>query len=526
LPPTEEAELTAAARPAPQTAGDTRHDGVRKAAHDLAALCGLDMRHFRYPGHEADPAAFGSHPWVMGCEVVDHFGRMGPGEGPHAADRLLRERIRTSYRHATWVAHYKALNAAFLAHEGDRRIPSPLSGGEATILGSVPIGPYQFTLCLDGERLVVAIGIGYMAVGILYPAEALFLVLTPYPLNMRSVLRVFMDHMLQRPQTWLGWIHRAQAGSLRRAYLIGDNRPGHFIRQSLAYLDAQEAEIHAFSAAGGLLLPVPDWCAMDPFTLIPGLAPLERREVPSEALTLTVLQDGHDAHRVYRFDIHRDPSWLRRRFAALAPVDDVPALPGRRFRVLISIDAESGRFLNQEEAFRFVLRQLVQACARDGRILDVAWDGWTVPGVPSPRDLEILERIEAVVGRITKGLSGLGEQLRLFGRSAQEKVPAVAECDLAFVTQGTGAVIPCWLLKRPTVIYHVASMVQDRSCLDDTVAFNVDQRAVIEMPPEEGRPVHQRRFSLAHWGLDEAMRRALGGSLDLGEVEPATLAGD
>ena len=493
---------------------------ARDAAAELAALCGLDMRHFRYSGNDAAPAEFGSHALAMGCELVGHFGRHGAGDGPHGTDVALRDRARVSYAHTAWGPRYRALNAAFLAHEPDRSIPSPLSGREARVLGSVPIGPYQFMLCLDDGRLIVSIGIGNMVVGILYPASNLLLVLTAYPLNLRSILRILLDHVTHRPQAWLGWIRRAEAGALRRAYVIGDNRPGHFVRESLAYLDAYEAEIGAFAAKGGLLLPVPQWCFMDPFTLIPSLAPLERREVAAEALTMTVLLDGYDAHRVYRFGIHPDAAWLRRRFAAMPapvqPLEEAPA-PGR-FRVLISLDAERGRVANQEEAFRFVLRRLGAACAAQGRALEVAWDGWTLSALPSERDQEVLARIETAIAGITAGLDvPLVRQIRIFSRSAQEKVPVVDGCDLAFVTRGSGAVVPCWLLQRPTVVYQVASQSQDISCVDPRMAFSIDQRAVEELPPE---PPTQHRFALALWGLEEAMQQALGDRLSIETTQP------
>lgn len=490
---------------------------------------GIDIHHFTYPGYKADRALlgadqklFGHHSLAQACEVVDYFGGMGPGTGPRGKDPVLRARIRAFRKDRGWASHYLALNAAFLAHDRQRSIFSPFSGEDVPILGSIPLGPYQVTLLMDRGRLLVFIGIGHMPVGLYQPDENLFVILTKYTLNMRGVLGNVLAHMLSHADLWLAWIRRAQAGPLPRAYVIGDNRPGHFIKQSLAYLDAHEAEILAFSAGGGLLVSVPDWCAMDPFTLIPSLAPLPRLQVPSDRLTETMLLEGYDAHRVYRFTTHRDPAWLRRRFAALetpaarssAASPDLLSGGGRRFRVMISIDAERQRILNQEEAFRFVLQRLGDVCAAEGRALDIVWDGWTVPDVPSKRDLEVMARIEAMVARITSDLAlPPGQRIDIFGRSAQAKVPVVAECDLVFVTQGTGAVIPCWLLKRPTIVYHVASMVHDRSCLDDEAVFSVDQRAVGEPPSDDPLAVQHRRFTLAPWGLEEAMGRALSSSV-------------
>jgi hypothetical protein len=487
-------------------------EAAQAAAQELAALCGLDVRHFRLPGRRPDPG-YGSQALTTACEVVDVFGPAGPGEGPRAQDSALLARAREGYR-KPWAGHYRALNRAFLAHEDGRRIVSPLTGGEATILGSLSIQAYEVTACLEGERLILLVGIGSMAVGILYPAESLFIVLTSYRLNFQSVLRAVLDQLTSRPVAWAGWLTRARAGELRRTFLIGDNRPSHFMRQSLAYLDVEEAAIRDFAAKGGLLLTVPDWCAMDPVAVFPSLAALERISVTSEGLTETILLSGLDAHRVYRMNIHPDAGWLRRRLALV--IDSATAMGegGRRFRVMISLDAERERVVNAVEIFRFTLRRLAEACATDGSVLDVVWDGWTVPGPPSARDLEVMGRIEAMIAAITEGPAlPLGGQRRIFDRSSLDKVPYLAGCDLAITTQGTGAMIASWLLRRPTIVYHVPGAASNRDYLDDATAIDMDGRAIGAPPPDDPAIGIHQRFTLAPWGMEDALRRALAGRL-------------
>jgi hypothetical protein len=179
---------------------------------------------------------------------------------------------------------------------------------------------------------------------------------------------------------------------------------------------------------------------------------------------------------------------------------------------MLSIDAERERILNQAEAFAFVLRILSEACRAEGSSLEVVWDGWTVPEEPDERDLMVQARIKAMIGRILDELDiPIARQTQIFDRSALAKIPELEDCDLVLVTQGTGAVIPCWLLRRPTITYHVASMIHDRSCLEDDVAFNVDQRAVLEPAGINGA----RQFELAFWGLEDALRRAVGQRLSI-----------
>ncbi|MCR0981444.1 hypothetical protein [Roseomonas populi] len=506
---------------APALSGQARRDAALRAARDMAALCGLDLRHFRYPGREPDPK-YGPAALTAACEVVDLFGPLGPGDGPHGQDEALHGRIRAAYAHRTWMARYKALNAAFLVHEDGRSIPAPVSGQEALVLGSVPFQHLQITPCLDGGRLLLLVSIGYMPVGLFHPVERLFLVLTDFRLDMRGTLRTVLEGFLLRPLPWAGWLRRATRGGLRRAFLIGDNRPSHYLRQSLAYLDEQEAAILGFGEKGGMLLVAPDLCAMDPFAVFPTLASLDRLSVGSDRLTDTVLLSGLDAHRVYRFGGYPDAAWLSVRLAPL--IEGVPPGPSGRFRVMISLDAERQRVVNAVEAFRYVLRRLGAACAAAGLELEVVWDGWTLSGPPTPKDKEVMGRIEAMAAAITEGLEvPLAEQMRIFGRSAAGKVPVLARCDLALTTRGTGAMITSWLLRRPTITFHHPRAGASWDYLDRSTVTDVDPRAIGEPPADDPLAARHQRFTLAPWGLEEALGRALEGRLALPPLQEATL---
>lgn len=476
------------------------------AAQYLANLCGIDIRHFSYPGRLKDVVSFGRAALLAKCRLLDTFpiGSADAVKGPQF--KGIRRQAAAVYRPRDWVPRLVAMNEDFLKHRRQRTHYSPLSDEEAEILGSVVIGPRQATFCLDQDRLIVLLEVGREPIGMFYPAENLFLTLSRHPLGPRSSLNEFLQHFLAHPQPFADWVRRARGRGLTRVFVIGDNRPGHFIKQSLAYLDIQEASLIAFAERGGLLAVVPDWCAIDPFAVIPALRKLDRLEIRSSRLTQTFVLGGYDAHRVYRLNTHREGSWLRRRLGV------GPARPARdgRFKVMLSIDAERERIINQADAFAFVLKTLSDACEADGSSLEVVWDGWTVPEQPNERDLAVQARIEGMIGAILEKLDiRIARQARIFDRSALAKIPELEDCDLVLVTQGTGAVIPCWLLRRPTITYHAAAMINDRSCLEDDVAFNVDQRAVLESPGASAG--HQ--FELALWGLEDALRRAVGSRL-------------
>jgi hypothetical protein len=476
------------------------------AAHWLAALCGIEAEHFTYRDAVRDPARHGLRPLSGRCRFADVGGAAPPGVAAFTPEDVK------AYRSGAWGDHLRDFHAAYLAG-GKRRLHSPVHGGMVRVLGEIMLDATQVYLALHGGELFFFVFVGRIPQGVYYPARDLFVVLHTHPLNHPDTLTRLLKLLLAHPLPMARFLARALRGELRPAFVLGDVRPGHFVKESLGYLDWAEAEVAAFLARDGLLALVPDWCAMDPLDLFPALRRADILMVNSARAGLRFVEMGIDAHRVIRTKGRVGSGWLRRRIGL---GDAAPAAPrdAARFRVMISLDAERQRILNQVEAFRFVLRRLGTACAGAGLALEVVWDGWTMSHVPNEKDRVVLARIEALVAEITGGAGvAIAAQHRVFGRSFTAKLPEIAPCDLVLVTQGTGALMPSWLLERPTIVYHAAQHVKNRIDLADHGVFQLDQRAILEEPPTV--PPQGPRFAIALWGLDDALVRAAGDRLGL-----------
>lgn len=474
------------------------------AASWVAALCGIEAEHVGPKSPARDLARHGPHALAQRCRIV----ALDSGEPVEGLPRFTRDDIRP-WRGAPWAEALGAFQTACL--EGrERALISPLHRAPARVIGELVLDAHQILVAMQDGALCFFLLAGRIPQGVYYPARDLFLVLNPYPLNHRASVWRVLNFLLPRPLPFARWLARALRGALRPAFVVGDMRPGHFLKESLAYLDAREEALLGFLDRGGLLALITDWCAMDPLALLPSLRRGDVLLLRSVRAAERCLDLGLDAHRVFRTKSHPDAGWLRRRLGVVAHQPD-PA----RFRLLLSVDAERGRVLNQVEAFRFVLRRLRAACRARGMALDVVWDGWTVPNLPGERDLAVMAKIEAAIAAITAAPDAAPDsETRIFGRSFAAKVPDIATCDLAIATQGTAALLPSWLLERPTIVYHAASQVPNRSDLAAHSVFQLDQRAVIEETPDAAA-AHGLRFSLALWGLDDALVRAVGERLGL-----------
>ncbi len=482
---------------------------MEAAAAWVAALCGLEAEHVG-PKHPArDVARHGPHALARRCRIVAIDSR----DAAEGLPRFSRDDIRP-WRGAAWTEALGAFQAACL--EGrERTLISPLHRAPVRVLGELVLDALQIVVAIHDGALCFFLLAGRIPQGVYYPTRDLFLVLSPFPLDHRGTVQRMLSFLLPRPLPFARWLARALRGALRPAFVVGDMRPGHYLKESLAYLDAREAALLGFLDRGGLLALITDWCAMDPLAVLPSLRRGDVLLLRSARAAERCLDLGLDAHRVFRTKSHPDAGWLRRRLGVTARQPD-PA----RFRLLLAVDAERGRVLNQVEAFQFVLRRLRAACRARGMALDVVWDGWTVPNLPGERDLAVMAKIEAAIAAITAGPEAAPDaEIRIFGRSFAAKVPEIAGCDLAIATQGTAALLPSWLLERPTIVYHVASQVPNRSDLAEDTVIQLDQRAVIEENPDAAA-AHGLRFSLALWGLDDALVRAVGERLGLAREIP------
>jgi hypothetical protein len=470
--------------------------GREAAVEAVAALCGIAADNFLATDRGGGPDAMVARCRFLRMREADH------GLGFTEADAKAYG--------AGWRRSFEAICLDHLNGK-PRLIHSPLHHVRARVVAEFMVHGHQVYVCLHEGRLFFAFQVGHFPVGLYYPAQDLFIIPDQHGYTPELALRSFLAILLANPERFAEYLARALEGRLRRAFVIGDMRPGHFIRESLGYIETREQELRAFLAKGALLVVIRDWCAMDPLVVFPFLREVDTLLVGRNSVNAAVLDLHLDAHRVLRLRTHRDSGWLQRRLLGEAAA--VPA-PCGSFRLMLSVDAEKARFLNQVEAFRFVLRRVGAACARLGLELELVWDGWTVANLPGEKDREVMAAIERVITAITEDLGvAIGRQERIFGLSAAAKVPALRDCDLAMVTQGTGAVIPNWLLQRTTITYHVARKVGTRSDLWEPCVVQVDQRAVIEPPAGPG--ADPGRFSIALWGLEDALLRAVGQRLGL-----------
>ncbi|WP_454918614.1 hypothetical protein [Xanthobacter sediminis] len=290
----------------------------------------------------------------------------------------------------------------------------------------------------------------------------------------------------------------------RRAIVIGDNRPTHFIRQSLGFIDwALEAHILPFLSSGGEIWIVRDQCFVDPTSIFPQLHRGQITYLDDSNANLQYGRGIRQMRRIYRVE----PQFTDLNFAASMTKEGGGFYSGEesKFYCLISLDIEKSRFINQESCISEIIKYLMDLSTSRNKQLSIIWDGWTLKrfGLPDRKDKDVIQRLKSTIQNMD--LPRDMEQEFIFDKTFDEKLRCAAKANLAITTHGTAALIPCRLLKIPTITYHVSAIMERREEIEPTSFFPVSEEFISEDPTEMNVPADRRHFSLNPEGVRRAM---------------------
>lgn len=279
----------------------------------------------------------------------------------------------------------------------------------------------------------------------------------------------------------------------RRALVIADERPTHFLRQTMGFLDLYiDTHIVPFLRLGGELFVVRDRCFVDPTDIYPQLncgtivylndAVAALRNVPGLRLM----------RRVYRGET-QSLTWANKILVGAQVNDSI-------LKVLIAVDAEKSRFLNQSACLSQVISYLHRKAVDSGRKLSISWDGWTVtPFGLGSLDKQMISRVEDTISSIEIDPTITSELL--FDLPVKEKINKISSCNIAITPHGTAALIPSRIVKIPTITYHVAESMLIKDDVDVDTYYPVEGHYIEEASGFENFPPHRRKFSVDPAGI-------------------------
>lgn len=503
---------------------ESREPPVTDAAARLATRLGLDPRHFDPAAIRRQPRHYGPRALLRDTRVLDPFaeeaidGIADPG--------AMRDALRLHYGKSKerWDAALGRLLDGFFKAEP---VPlySPLDGTMLPCLAEVMgrgMGWLQL-LVLDHQPLRILMLQANAPLAIWYPDRACLLLLrSTTPAKAREPRRL-LSHIFQAPDAFLSWLEMASRPNARRAFILAEARPAHFMAQSVGFLTRQlESTVLPFLEAGNLLVVLRDRAFLDPLRIFP-----ELRRLPVLSLSFDqapeILRDlGLNCRLNDRRLVHSSYDWVGRLRGEEQSPDS--------FAVWISIDAERTRFENEVEGLSACLARIGEAVAASGQRLKVLWDGWTVPSgnKPTDHDRAVMARIAERAAAIREASGATFTEERLYGRSVEEKLALSSGCRLGIATFGTATMLPSFALDVPTVTYHSARFLTPEEL---TSGYSINGAKAYPVPPEAVTdsatvPVkfHMQKFRVEIPALLAALERALAAAMadaSLAESTPA-----
>ncbi len=417
-------------------------------------IMGLDATWFA-PGQGRFVAPTRPADRVATCRVVEPSPFLG------AEEAALIHRARAAMAAATLTRVFKDLLT-----EPRPLWRSPLREEDVPLLGGLPHKNAQFFLFFGGASPCTVILARNAGSSIYYHREHLLLCGSAGGATIaRRDLTGLLNLLLADRDVVRRYAEAGQRGALRRALVLGDTRPSHYLSQGLNAVERDVLpRLDAFAALGGSLLILADGCFVDPRAVCPPLAGLPSAEVRRADATRLALERNLLCGRLIRQGSEEDFTTIRRFLDGRADGG-----PGREEFLTgwVSLDVEKMRFRNQVPELSLALHHLAGRAAARGRRLRILWDGWTVTeGTRTDRDALIIGRAEAVVAELRATMRVTFEEAALFDLDLLRKLSLARGADMALCSYGTASMIANLLAGVPTVAYGAPRFVEGGAYVD------------------------------------------------------------
>lgn len=283
----------------------------------------------------------------------------------------------------------------------------------------------------------------------------------------------------------------------KRLFVIADERPTHFFRQTLGYIDVNINKIIPFIENGGGFLIIKDRCFIDPVKIFSEIKNSDFAYVSDKTASLNISKDVKYSRKFYRTS-DESLCWLNRILAKKSNdrIDNSIIFH-------LCLDVEKNRFLNQIDVFRGVFDFLNIFASLKNKDIKIFVDGWSIKdfGV-SGRDKEIFEKIDHCFNEINKGFNFDYEEI--YSLDFVKKINKISMSNFSICTHGTAALIPSKILKKPTITYHVKEVMLGEMEFDSQSSYRVDECYIKEFG-DQGLPIDRRNFSVDPQGVIEKL---------------------
>lgn len=428
------------------------------------------------------------------CFLESNLIRINPYSEFNCFNKKIKDSIINSYGSESFATFNASQNDNFLKFKA-LEIISPFTGKKIRLSSECSFGRFRLSFFEEDGFPCVIVWIGQKAIFCFDFLRKIAIDLYESKENLFAIIRDIIYYILINKIEY-STIFDFNADS-KRLFVIADERPTHFFRQTLGYIDINIDKIIPFIENGGGVLIIKDRCFIDPVKIFSEIKNSDFAYVSDKAASLSISKDVKYSRKFYR-TTDESLNWLNR-IVAKKSNDEVD-----NFLIFhLCLDVEKNRFLNQIEVFREVFDFLKVFSTLKNKEIKIFVDGWSIKdfGI-SGKDKEIFEKIDHCFNEINKDFNFKYEEI--YSLDFVKKINKISISNFSICTHGTAALIPSKILKKPTITYHVKEVMLGEMEFDSGSSYRVDECYIKECE-DQGLPIDRRNFSVDPQGVIEKL---------------------
>lgn len=338
----------------------------------------------------------------------------------------------------------------------------PLSGGTFTSRKAIAHRKYHFLLFSSPSGPGILACVGSRPQALFYLDERLWIDIKPHKEDHHVLLRAFHTAASDLQRDFLRYLSDSRPPAV--ACIVGDERPTHFIRESLGgiqnFIDSGK-DSDFWDSIDYLIVPT-DNSFLITDELFEPPPTVKTVYLPMGDLNRFIATKNVFAHRLMRSGSHMTDS-LRDRILLYAdhssPALEWPEVSKLMNRpgyvtVWFGVEIEKDRIQNQEEVLATLLSFLN---SRFGDNVQLIIDGWS----PNPlsinaKDRRIISSIRAFTRKVMNDCVIHYATIDSYTMPYRDKIRLASEIDFFVTMHGSAAIVPSLIRRKPGITYHSA----------------------------------------------------------------------
>jgi hypothetical protein len=263
----------------------------------------------------------------------------------------------------------------------------------------------------------------------------------------------------------------------QRLLLVADDRPSHFLLETVGFICINHKLLVDFTAANGLIGFLPVQSFFNPSALFDDLQFDPINLNPEEEINLRPIKGCQFIHRAYRSSSSKIDWWkvYPESYSSFVNQPLTPSThryPMNQFvtNIVLSIEAEKGRWIGQVDDLIWIIKAINHKLVSDER-MDIAFyvDGWTFSDFAKSNDIKshpIVEKLEAVRQDLIAA-TAYPHIYACYDLLFSAKATFLSTCNLYITHHGTSSLLPSKILSIPTITIGTSKQLHKKHTVSE-----------------------------------------------------------